>query len=409
MSNTIQMMRYRGKFQRSSYPIISLSASDEGAVLEGKWKSWVEMEQWKRFVSPIAFETDTTNFQFRLVFHCFLREAQSSMTSLTNMAMSYSELTLPLPESRELWFAKSAKEWKTLYLQKTSGQVKRGPSVGDLIHDINLLTANRHRLDVQFSTSVLLHAFWALILEYRQLGAVHRSRSYTANTGGTQQALLSSRHQELVKDLQTFQIVTAEWSDISAQERLLLNLLMMNLHVSLDDLQLFAGKEGEDQARRIYPVLQNWVESTDARLAICCAGQVIRYAKLFPSGHLKDFYAIAVHHAALALWTYGVVARANRRELGVAHHELILLDDADSMILQRFISFGQGRPVVRGPSTHDGVSEASVEDPRACVEIAQDVLKANFTDGQEGAPPIVENLCGLIRQLGNAAWAVGLG
>ena len=331
------------------------------------------------------------------------------MTSLTNPAMSYSELTLPLPESRELWFAKTAKEWKALYLERNLGQVKRAPSVGDLIHDINLLTANRHRLDVQFSTSILLHAFWALILEYRQLGAVHRSRSYTANTGGAHHALLSSRHQELVKDLQNFQIVTAEWPDISAQERLVLNLLMMNLHVSLDDLQLFAGKEGEDQARRLYPILQQWVESTEARSAIWCAGQVFKFAKLFPSGHLKDFYAIAVHHAALALWTYGVVGRAIRQPMLAAHRDLILLDDADSMVLQRFISFGQGKPVVRGPSTWDGVSEASVEDPRACVEIAQDILKANFTSGQEGAPAIVENLCGLIRQLGNAAWAVGLG
>lgn len=350
----------------------------------------------------------STDSVYSLVFHSYIREAQTSMTTLTNPAMTYSELTLPLPDSRQLWFANTAAEWKALYLEKNARESKRAPSVGDLLHDINLLTANRHRLDVQFSTSILLHAFWALILEYRQLSAIHRSRSYITNTGGSHHTLLSSRHQELVKDLQSYQLVMAEWPDISAQERMILNLLMMNLHVSLDDLQLFAGKEGEDQARRIYPVLQQWAESTESRSAIWCAGQVLRYAKLFPPGHLKDFYAVAVHHAALALWTYGVVSRANHRQQPPAHYGRIFLDDADSMALQRFISFGQGQIRVRGPVMRGGTLEAAVDDPRACMEVAQEVLKANFMSGQEGLPPIVENLCVLLRQLGNAAGAIGV-
>jgi hypothetical protein len=42
------MMRYRGKFQRSSYSMISVTPDDEGANLEQKWRTWVEMEKWKR-------------------------------------------------------------------------------------------------------------------------------------------------------------------------------------------------------------------------------------------------------------------------------------------------------------------------------------------------------------------------
>jgi hypothetical protein len=44
------MMRYRGKFQRAKYPVIHVDASDEGDVLEEKWRVWVEREQWKRWV-----------------------------------------------------------------------------------------------------------------------------------------------------------------------------------------------------------------------------------------------------------------------------------------------------------------------------------------------------------------------
>lgn len=333
------------------------------------------------------------------------------MTTLTNPCLSYSELTLPLPEARELWFAKTAQEWKAQYLERNAGHSKRPPSVGDLFHDVHLLTANHLRLDVQFSISIFLHGFWALILEYRQLSSVHKSRSYANSLGGNPNLLLQSRHQELVKDLQSFHLIAANWQDMSAREHLLLNLLMMNLHVSLDDLQLFLGKEGEDQARRIYPTLQQWVTSSEARSAVWCASQVLRYAKFFPPGHLKDFYAVAVHHAAITVWTYGVVTRANRQQLASlqAGAERIYLDSADSIAIQRFIGFGQGVPMMKGPVEGGSTPEASLNDPRACMDIAQNILRVNFTQIQEGLPPIVENLLQLIKQLGNAAWAVGLG
>ncbi|KAF5008273.1 hypothetical protein FDECE_5437 [Fusarium decemcellulare] len=384
----VTMMRYRGKLQRSSYPLISVDPADEGATLEQKWRNWIEMEKWKR-----------------LVFHCFLRDSQQSMTALTNPVMSYAELTLPLPASKDLWYAKTAKEWKAIYLEREAGQTKRAPSVGDLFYNLNLLAANRHRIDVKLSAAVYLHAFWALVLEYRSLCSSCRTRSYTAGAIGGYGSLLSSRQQQLVQDLQAFQAMTADWPEVSAQERLGLNLLMMHLHVSLDDLQLFAGKEGEDQARRIYPVLQQWAETPDSRSAVWYAGQVLRFAKLFPPGHLKNFYAVGVHHSALALWAYGVVTRASRRQAMPAQQETLYLDDAESMALQNYISMGQARAVVRGPNSRDGVLEAAIEDPKTSMEAAHDVLKSNF----QNPPAIVENLCVLIKQLGSAAWAVGLG
>lgn len=37
-------------FQRCMYPAITVSASDEGDVLEQKWLNWAAAEQWKRSV-----------------------------------------------------------------------------------------------------------------------------------------------------------------------------------------------------------------------------------------------------------------------------------------------------------------------------------------------------------------------
>ncbi|OAA78066.1 C6 and C2H2 transcription factor RegA-like protein [Akanthomyces lecanii RCEF 1005] len=390
----VTMMRYRGKLQRANYPLIEVRASDEGEELEEKWKTWVSREQWKR-----------------LAFHCYLREAQVSMTTLTNPCMSYGEMTLPLPESRELWFAPTAAEWKAKYMERHSGQTKRPPSLGDLFYEVHKLPANASRLDLQLSISIYLHGFWSLILEYRQLSAVHRTRSYTSNMNSASSLLLNSRHQELVRELQNFQLVAGDWPDMSVQEQVVLHLLQMNLHVSLDDLQLFSGKEGEDQARRIYPVLQQWAASTAARTAVFGAGQILRCAKMFPRDHLNGFYAVAVHHAALALWTYGVVNKANRQQTMTSQYAYgnVYLDDQDSLSVQRFIGFDQGRPLIRGPLVRGGAKEASLQDTRACMEISQEILRANVSQGKEATPPIVENLCHLIQQLGDAAWAVGLG
>jgi hypothetical protein len=184
---------------------------------------------------------------------------------------------------------------------------------------------------------------------------------------------------------------------------------MMALHISIDDLQLFAGKEGDEQAHRSFRVLQQWVESVDSRAAIWHAGQVLRFAKLFPSAQLKNFYAVGVHHAALAIWTYGVIKKAGNEQDVSSQHEKIYIDGPESMSIQRYINMGQGLPVVRGPGNRNGVSEASIENPKASMEAIHEILQANFGGANKMAPAIVENLCVLIRQLGNVAWAVGLG
>jgi len=415
-TNLIKMMRYRGKFQRSHYPQLVIEPTDEGKVLEDKWKQWSELEAWKRYVCARPFETmDKLFIPFRLVYHAYLRDAQVSMTQFNNMSMSYAELTLPLPCSKALWFAKTAEEFKARYLAAGAGEGKRAPSLGDLLRDINLLTANHQRLDMQFAMSVYLHGFWALIWEYRQLNSVFRAKADTPSYSSNPNLLLSSRHQELCQLLQNFQLVVSEWRDaLSAQEGLVLHLLQLNLHVSLDDLQLFAGKEGDEQARRIYPALQRWSDSTEARQALWHAGQILRQAKLFPAGHLKDFYAIAVHHAALCLWAHGVVTKATRRNSlpAMMNDETVYLDGEDSASVHRFIGFSHGRPAICGPQSLDTsapVSESLVADPKSCMEVAQEILRANFIEGQEGLPPISDNIIHLLKQLGNAAWAVGLG
>ncbi|POS78716.1 hypothetical protein DHEL01_v202900 [Diaporthe helianthi] len=405
----IAMTRGRGSFQRSAYPPIRVDPADDGAVLEEKWKTWCHRESWKR-----------------LIFHLYLRDAQTSMTSMNNPHISYAELTLPLPEARELWFAKTAREWKMHYLELDAGQSRRPPSLGDLLRDISVLATDQHRLDVQYAVSIYLHGFWSLIRDYRQMNAIYRWSAFSPSTGGNPNILLQSRHQELVKALEQFQTTSLQnWPHmLSTQEKVVLHLLFMNLHVSLEDLQLFSGKEGDEQAKRIYPSLQRWAQDAESRRALWHAGQILRWAKEFPTSHLKDFYAVAVHHAALAIWTWGVLTRAIRRTAGLQpgfnHSEpIVYLDGPETSETAQFESYGTGRPAIQGPVKKgqgggrdsagggSGVAESLVEDPKHTMAVVDDVFRANFLNGP--VAPIVENLCHLIKQLGNAAWAVGLG
>jgi hypothetical protein len=350
----------------------------------------------------------------RLAFSCMIRDSQASMATLINPSLSYAELTLPLPEARELWFAKTAEEWKTLYMEKIATRSKRPPSVGDLLRDISLLALNKSRLDVQSAVSVYLHAFWFVIREYQQLCSVLRSRSWLASTGSPGDQVLRSRHTELCNNLHSFQRLVSDWGPdlLSGKEHLMTHLILMNLHLSLDDLQLFSGKEGEEQARRMFTNLRDWAQSANGRQALWHAGQVLRQAKRFPPGHLNDFYAVAVHHAALAIWAFGVVGKAaGKPPVHLLAQETVYLDGTVTGALNHFIGYGQGRAAIRDLEIPDqaGTAEASVDDTKACMDIAQRILRANFKGRKEVPPPIVENMCGLLKQLGDAAWAVGLG
>jgi hypothetical protein len=104
-----------------------------------------------------------------------------------------------------------------------------------------------------------------------------------------------------------------------------------------------------------------------------------------------------------------VITRAGNRQDLSAQQEKIYIDGPESMSVQQFITLGQGVPFVRGPSNRNGTSEASIENPKASMEAAHEILQANFGGVNVMAPAIVENLCVLIQQLGNVAWAVGLG
>jgi len=231
---------------------------------------------------------------------------------------------------------------------------------------------------------------------------------------------------------------------------------MMSLHVSLDDIQLFAGRAGEDEARRIYPQVRAWTQDSESRKAVWHAGQVFHYAKKFEKTRLRDFYAVAMYHATLVLWVWGMVTSGTSRQSGLAtpvttnphqqsqhqhqhqhqHHQTqqppllptvllantsqpthraqIPLDttSSPSKPTKAFIQLGHGTPglsnAIRPPNEIPEARPSSTAevfcslfDSRGVMATAAGVLRGNFSHAKGGLlPPLVGNLASLLDDLG---------
>ncbi|KAJ5736448.1 uncharacterized protein N7483_001573 [Penicillium malachiteum] len=369
----ITMLRRGLRFRRSMYSNIIPLPEDNDEVLERKWREWIEQESFKR-----------------LVYHIFVHDSQTAIALNVNPLISYADLELPLPSARSLWEAKTAKEWKQLYGVMTPERV---PSLSDLLRDMSQLSLLQDRIDTQFSTLALLNGLSALINEY------HRLKFISTNSKHWHALVTSSRQQELDQALQHFRMVCSELHIPPRPEIVLVcEAVSMLLHMSLEELQLFAGKEDKQEARRVYNSALEWISSTDSRRAIWHAGQIIRAARRMAPGSLTGFLAIGVFYASLAFWSYGVVSRAKSTRLtgspasqSSVQGPIVLLDGEEVAEVSKFVTLGCGRPALEGPNGPVFLSDTSLT-----MQVAQRALHADTSDS---TPPLSQSLSQLMADL----------
>lgn len=231
----------------------------------------------------------------------------------------------------------------------------------------------------------------------------------------------------------------------SPQVRVLAEFLMMFLHVSLDDIQRFAGKDGESGAREIVPAMRDWCYSKDARTAIWHAGQVLRAARAFRLAKLRGFHAVAVYFSALTLWVYGLIIsdsgresgfntpmqnetllepeqRERRHEVGVSVNSnpfiesaMVILDGDDAPEIRSFIMFNQGQPSLRSterrrPEQNEprGGDFFSLRYAKGVMMTAAAIIQTNYPQETACLPPMVNNLLDLMKKLAELSGKDGL-
>jgi len=359
------MLRRGGRFRRSTWKEISPSPDDQGSVLESKWLSWVSQESFLRLVHR-AFEFDR----------------QSSMALLKPPLISYAEMQLPLPSANTLWQAKNAATWKMAYLEMASVTTKR-PSATECL--LNL----EHQVH-DYANSTYLHMMWGPIWEYRQMCALtSRSQSQPTNS-----LILSSRYQELTKQLEDFRLSTPP---MSKSVEITLEIMLVHLNAPLDDIQLFAGIEGQEEARGAYVGLRDWAKTPSARQALWHAGQILRAAEVLPKALLSNFNAIAVYHAGLILWVYGILKRSITTEQGPVDTAVVLNGD-DLLSARKFITLDRGIPAIKSSGSQN---PTQLTDVCGVMDSLTQLLLAHH-DASEPSPPLVGNLVQLLEGLRSA-------
>jgi hypothetical protein len=167
------------------------------------------------------------------------------------------------------------------------------------------------------------------------------------------------------------------------------------------DIQLFAGIEGQEEARNAYPALREWTKTLAARQALWHAGQILRAAAGLPKALLCNFNAIALYHAGLVLWGYGFLQRSTMYNSNPAVNQQldVILNGGDSTSARRFISLNRGIPSIASPTSQTSIR---VSDVSAVMDTLIHVLQAHHSTTEGSCSPLVGNLVQLLEGLRSA-------
>jgi hypothetical protein len=360
-------------------------ADDTGDILQRKWLAWVQEESMRR-----------------LVYHAFIVDSKVSIAMSTTSLISFSELKVPMPQSRDLWLASDAESWKAVYFSRPRNQVSI--SLADCLRDGPELGED---YDMPYCHLIILCGIWGMASCLQQECAV-------LGKPRQQDAALTLRHQRILEDLHRFQLhaqgdegdVTSRWDGTA---HLLHELILMRLHVPFNEIELFAGKGDQSDARQALPILKEWATSDESRRAIWHAGQVLRAAERFEQAHLRDFFTVGLYQANLALWAYAVLSHQQGPKDDpspiITGNMPVCLNGPDSPAVHRF--FTKSKPAMAALQTMPTTAGAEgvlipVLNEEAVVEIVLSILNVNFAQW-ETVPPLVENLYQLLANLGRAA------
>ncbi|KAF4461712.1 C6 transcription factor [Fusarium albosuccineum] len=406
----ITILRRSGVLRAATQTSLELNETDCGDELQRKWLLWVEKESWVRLVHAM-----------------FSHDAEASMTLLINPSLSYTEMKLTLPSEDGLWGAKTAEKWKLQMLSHESDRHRSLSMTACLRSIFNSGTLRGG--DLAPSTLMFtLYGLWGLIWEYRQAHHMLRVGDLFCGLDGL---TLTSRFDALAKALDVLRraveiLISKDGSHYSAQSLAELNTVLefnaMALCAPLRTLPAFAGKYGETEAQRLYPVVEDWVQSREARQAIWHAGQVYKWAKDLECQHMRDFQSVAVYHASLVFWVYGIIMSYRNEQESVSLDQptqclgrAILLDGAMSLDNNNFIANGLGIPAIEDVASRLESPTALVPlyNPSRTMKVGLGILRKGASQcgslSEGGTPTFVVALVQLMNALGNAADTIGLG
>jgi len=287
--------------------------------------------------------------------------------------MSHDELDLSIPFSRKLWDAKTAAQWKVIYLQEVPKTMPAIPSLATTLQDISDLSRFPRHGDLRLAALANLHGILTMVADCNK---PRRSPSGQWST-----LVMKLWQHELQQFLEKFEIVAVKPLQQSIPAiPLIYQTASLSLHLPLGILETFTGKDGEARSVDTYQSYIQQISPENLRKASWHAGQVLRIARCMPFGSLTAFCATCLYFAALALWSLSTVFSLNPSisDTRIDNEEpVFLLDgDADSAILRRFILSGQGNPALSSPGKY-----VPLGDRAAVMGLFQQLLRSKRRGG----------------------------
>lgn len=314
--------------------------------------------------------------------------------------------------------AKTAQEWAAIMGTKLS--LERGPipSLCGCLENLPAMFELQNHLDMRLCVYLVLSTIWSLVYSYRGRLASTRTLTPLHTHGGA--LVTNAQYQEAMALLHNVRSDAATFEvELDPTALLAFEHCCMHLHVSLEDIQVLAGRDGVEETRKMLQSSRDWFGRSEARLGVWHAGQVLSAAKRLPAGHLRESLAISLYHASLVFWAYAVIAACNKRvvELGNNHNAarsdaLVAMDHDHNVEVQRFLHAGIGKPAItatrgaRSRSIEHSEDRESIliplSDGRSVAQNMIAVLRDRATEGMKHSPLLIDKLCELLHSLGEA-------
>ncbi|KIV90740.1 hypothetical protein PV10_05366 [Exophiala mesophila] len=399
--SAVTTLRRGERFRNRSDTRSGIDTVQQSEPLDARWMKWIQEESFKR-----------------LVYHVLFQDAQVSSALFRQPIVSYTEINLVLPCPQDMWNANNAETWWQATLRSQSASDPTPPTLPQALHDPALISLRRDKIDVQMSLRVLVSIFWLRVWQSIQLRAASSLDMYGASPPSSDQFF-----QQLVSHGQSLSLRFSEGSDeMHASIRMILELGLMHLHVSLEDIQLLAGKEGEDQARKAASRLRSWISLPESRKALFHAGQVAKEAARCPLDFFRGYHAVVVYHASLTMWAYALLSNSQSErqspQLGTVLEyngltTLVQLDENETPEIKRFILLGSATAAIKRYKDKDDICDVDVPQivpltNASDVMMSMAALLATRDESEHYCIPLVNYLTRLMRSLAKASTAMKL-
>jgi hypothetical protein len=344
------MLRRGKRLRTDQYRLPEAFMSLPHMSTDQKWLMWVEQESFKRLVY----------FAISLDFH--VGPARN-----INALFSCREIATPFPSTLRLWNAANAVNWLEVLKQDSALQSQQPLPLLQVMREPHLLAPCKGLVDHKLAAIAYLAGCLSLVSEYWHMNGLVPVQQIMNDF------VSKSRHSELLSMLENFKAQCTDQGDYGPEVQTLQELVFLHLNVSFDDVTRYCGSGSQNDAQASAPYVQRWYQSPQSRDAAWHAGQIFRAAKLLPVGALADIYVIALYHAGVVLWVWGLLCKVQPVIAG-SNGSKAVIDGEETPEVIRFLKTGRCQPCL----TDNSGLVFSLDDSAMVPELAKEIMASNW-------------------------------